>query len=98
MRFIKVNVCTACGPPDGVRQNPAKLGEGLQQLCLARPVVQLQITQEADKTEAYAIWDQTRASEYPEAACHQEQRRNNVCRRTHGMQPSSVLNAVFVVY
>lgn len=42
MRVIIVYVCTVGGPPDGVRHNPAKLGEGLQQLCLAGPAIQLQ--------------------------------------------------------
>lgn len=42
MRLIKVKVCTACGPPDGVGDNPAKLGKGLQQLSLCRSAVQLQ--------------------------------------------------------
>lgn len=46
MRIIKVDVCAACSPPDGVRNNSTKLGEGLQQLFLTCPVVQLQFQPE----------------------------------------------------
>ena len=49
MRLIEINVCTACGPPDGVGDDPAKLGKGLQQLCLTRPAVQLHGTNEENQ-------------------------------------------------